>query len=80
MVDCFSSLFAQPVLGRIPLSGERCAEPNLDHLTDAEIYAAMRYLDPQIGAGNDDGAASAICMAVVLMAVAWLGFIWLFPS
>jgi hypothetical protein len=62
------------------MSGEGYAESNLDDLTDAEIYAAIRYLDPQVRAGHDDSAASAICAAILVLVVAWLGFIWLFPE
>ena len=60
------------------MAGERNAESNLDDLTDAEVYAAIRYLDPHVKTGNDEGASSTICVAILFLAVAWLGSIWLF--
>lgn len=62
------------------MSGERYTESNLDDLTDAEIYAAIRYLDPHVRTGHDDGVSFAICVAIVFLAVSWLGFIWLFAD
>ena len=61
--------------GVTPMSGKRQAESNLDDLSDAEIYAAIRYLEPQVRMRNDDLAASVICFAVFIVLA--LVLIWL---
>ena len=59
------------------MSGKRQAASNLNDLTDAEIYAAIRYLEPQASVRNDDLAASVICVAICVLVLAWLALIWL---
>jgi len=55
------------------------AESNLDDFTDAEVYVAIRYLEPQVRAPKDDAVATVIGVTVFALAVAWLGFIWFCP-
>ena len=49
---------------------------NIDDITDAEIYAAIRYLEPEPGnngeqnsdgQGRDNGAVICVCLYVVLL-------------
>jgi len=51
---------------------------NLEQLTDAEIYTAIRYLDPDAGSENklDHFTAIVICIGVMLLVVLCLEFIW----
>ena len=60
------------------MTGKQKAESNVEYLTDAEIYAAICYLEPQVRAQNGEVAASLFSAAIFVLVVAWLGFIWLY--
>jgi len=60
------------------VSRKRQAELDFDQCTRAEVYAAIRYLDPTESAQNDDAVASVISFAVFVLVAAGLGFIWLY--
>jgi hypothetical protein len=58
---------------------------NIDDLTDKEIYAAIRYLEPgltnadQLDADDqdkDNGVAICVCLYVALLIC--LGFLWFY--
>ena len=46
-----------------------------------EVSAAIRYLEPDLRSTNEQDHATgiAICIALVLLALACLVFIWLYP-
>jgi hypothetical protein len=62
-------------------------DSNIDGLTDVEIYAAIRYLEPDpINAGTwygegedeDNGVAIWVCLYILLLlCVGFLWFYWL---
>ena len=54
---------------------------NIENLTDAEIYAAIRDLEPDSRNVNelDDDAVFLICVSLLIMLLGFLGFIWLYP-
>ena len=52
-------------------------DSDLDTLTDTEICAAIRYLEPQVSVPNDDAVATVIGVAAAVV-VAGLEFIWLY--
>jgi hypothetical protein len=52
-------------------------DSDLDTLTDTEICAAIRYLEPQVSAPNDDAVATVIGVATVLV-LAGLELIWIY--
>ena len=49
-----------------------------EDLTEAEIYAAIRYLDPEPTSVNhqNDDPAFAIDVALVILLLGYLGFLW----
>ena len=59
---------------------------NIDDLTDTEIYAAIRYLEPGLtnadhldadDQGNDNGVVICVCLYVALLiCLALLWFYW----
>ena len=59
---------------------------NIDDITDAEIYAAIRYLEPESrsageqdsdGQGRDNGVVICVCLYVALsVCLAFLLFYW----
>ena len=59
---------------------------NIDDITDAEICAAIRYLDPESGnaekqnsdgQGRDDGVVICVCLYLVLLGcLAFLLIYW----
>ena len=61
---------------------------NRAQLTDREIYALIRDLDPnpesgkdQSSTGNedqDDGAVFVICVSLLMLVLGFLGFLWLY--
>ena len=57
------------------------SKSNIDNLTDAEIYAAIRDLepDPKRATKLDDDAVFMICMSLWILLLGCLGFIWLYP-
>jgi hypothetical protein len=48
---------------------------NIDDLTDAEIYSAIRYLDPDPKSGNEQ--SDVICAIILILL---LGFLAAFAS
>lgn len=55
---------------------ERKSCSDLEEPTAAEIYAAIRYLEPNTNAVDDDAVATVIAVCVCVLSVAWLGVIW----
>lgn len=53
---------------------------NLEQLTDAEIDAAIRYLDPDPRNANEKNYSIVLLICVILAIVLWgyLGFVWLY--
>ena len=59
---------------------------NIDEITDAEIYAAIRYLEPESGnareqdsdgQGRDYGVVICVCLYVAMsVSLAFLWFYW----
>ena len=58
---------------------------NIDDLSDAEIYAAIRYLEPESrkpdeqdsdGQGQDDGVVICVCLYIALFGC--LAFLWIY--
>jgi hypothetical protein len=56
------------------------SELNIEDLTDAEVYVAIRYLEPDPRSANqqNNDAASAICVSLVILLLGYLGFLWLY--
>jgi hypothetical protein len=54
---------------------------HIEDVTQVEISAAIRDLDPDLRSTNEQDHATsvAICIALVLLAFACLVFIWLYP-
>lgn len=54
---------------------------DIDRLTNAEIYAAIRDLepDPRRATKLDDDAIFLICISLLMLLLGSLGFIWLYP-
>jgi hypothetical protein len=52
---------------------------NIEHLNDAEIYAAIRYLEPPLKNQNaeDDTPVVLICVTVAILLLAYVGYLWL---
>ena len=53
---------------------------NIDDLSDAAIYAAIRYLERDPGSTNklDNDRCVIICASLYVLLLACLGFIWLY--
>ena len=60
-------------------------EWNIDDITDAEIYAAIHYLEHDLrsppeqdpdGQGRDNGVVICVCLYVVLLGC--LAFLWMY--
>jgi len=54
-------------------------EWNIEYLSDPEIYDAIRYLEPDPICRNaqKDDTAFVICVAVIILLLGCLGFVWL---
>jgi hypothetical protein len=52
---------------------------NIEHLNDAEIYAAIRYLEPPPKNNNedDDTPVVLICVTLAILLLAYAGYLWL---
>jgi hypothetical protein len=52
---------------------------NIEHLTNAEIYAAIRYLEPPPKSNyeEDDTPVVLICVTVAILLLAYAGYLWL---
>jgi hypothetical protein len=57
------------------------SKSNIENLTDAELYAAIRDLDPDRKSATalDDNAIFLICISLWILLLGCLGFIWLYP-
>jgi hypothetical protein len=59
---------------------------NIEELTDAEIYSAIRYLDGELAQDRDShlGQAGAalfrVCVLLIIVLVGYLGYFWLYRS
>jgi hypothetical protein len=55
---------------------------NIDELTDAEIYDAIRDLDPEPAAQKqqDDSAAFVIYLSLFILLLGSIGFMWLYSG
>jgi hypothetical protein len=53
---------------------------NIEDLTDAEIYAAIRYLEPAESAEeqNNDDNGVVICVCLYIAVSVCLAFLWLY--
>jgi len=56
---------------------------NIEDLTDAEICAAIRYLEPDSESANeqneqDDSTVFVICASLMILLIGCLGFVWLY--
>jgi hypothetical protein len=66
----------------------RSQEPkwNVEELTDAQIYYAIRYLDGDLAQDSDsdsplskaETALFAICLLLIIVLVGYLGYFWLY--
>ena len=54
---------------------------NIERLTNADIYDAIRDLEPDSRSATElDGEAIfLICMSLLILLLGCLGFIWLYP-
>ena len=57
------------------------SKSNIENLTDAEIYAAIRDLEPDRRRATelDADAIFLICISLWILLLGFLGFIWLYP-
>jgi hypothetical protein len=60
-------------------------DSNIDHLTDSEIYAAIRYLEPDAtnaderhAGGQDKDNGVVICVCLYILVLVSLGFVWFY--
>jgi hypothetical protein len=60
-------------------------DSNIDHLTDIEIYAAIRYLEPDpANAGEwpwddqDKDNGVVVCVCLYILVLVCMGFLWLY--
>jgi hypothetical protein len=55
---------------------------NIDDLSDTEVYAAIRYLEPDPGntSEQDDDKCATICACLYVLLLACLGFVWLYRA
>jgi len=53
---------------------------NLEELTDTEIYATIRYLDPDVERGNEqhDAAIFVLGITLLMLLLGGMGIIWLY--
>jgi hypothetical protein len=53
---------------------------NIEDLTDAEIYAAIRYLEPAETStdGQNDRNGVVICVCLYIALLGCLAFVWLY--
>lgn len=52
---------------------------NIEDLTDAEIYAAISYLEPDSSANEPNGNNGiVICVGLCLALLACLAYVWLY--
>lgn len=64
----------------------RSQEPkwNVEELTDAQIYSAIRYLDGDLAPDSDSPLSKAetalftICVLLIIALVGYLGYFWLY--
>jgi hypothetical protein len=57
------------------------SKSNIENLTDAEIYAAIRDLEPDRRSTTELDAHTIflICISLWILLLGCLGFIWLYP-
>ena len=56
--------------------------PRIEHVTQAEICDAIRYLDPDLRSGTEHehyGAGVVIGVILMILVFAGLLFMWLYP-
>ncbi len=53
---------------------------NIEDLTDAEICAAIRYLDRNLGSANEqeENSGVVICVSLLILLLGCLVFLWLY--
>jgi hypothetical protein len=54
-------------------------DPNIEDLSDAEIYAAIRYLEAaELSTENSDDNGVVICLCLYIALLGCLAFVWLY--
>jgi len=55
---------------------------NIDDLSDTDVYAAIRYLEPDPVSTNqqDDHRRVIICACLYVLLLLCLGFVWLYSA
>jgi hypothetical protein len=63
------------------MAKKHALDRHMEEVTQAEVSAAIRYLDPELRSWNEQDHATAvvICIALVLLAFGCLVFICLYP-
>jgi hypothetical protein len=63
------------------MPGKNESKGNLEELTDAEIYAAIRYLEPDATSSSnrqDERANLLICISLFILLLGCVGFMWVY--
>ena len=73
-------LMSSPSPSRYVMKKQYESKRHIEDVTQAEVTAAIRYLDPDLRSTNplDYGTGVAICIALVLMELACLAFTWVY--
>jgi hypothetical protein len=63
------------------MAKKHASDTHVEEVTQAEVSAAIRYLDPDLRSTNDQDHAIGVAICMVLVFLAWgsLVFIWLYP-
>ena len=71
---------SQCIDGEYLMSSERESKWNLEELTDTEIHAAIRYLDPDTEGGDEqhDAATFVLGITLLMLLLGGMGIIWLY--
>ena len=68
------------------MSGKQELKWNIEEVTDAEVYSAIRYLDrklPETERSDDSRSGTGdvvltVCTLLVVLLVAFSGYVWLY--
>jgi hypothetical protein len=58
---------------------EQKSKLNLEELTDAEVYTAIQYLDPELTAARDDpSGALLVILGLLILLSGCAGLVWIY--
>ena len=75
----------RPCINGDSVSGKREPKWNIEELTDAEVYSAIRYLDVEVPNSDRssplskaEGVLFAICILLIIVFTGYLAYFWLY--